>query len=170
MNDSTRCGAKPNARHTLLYRIRRILLRAAENQTESSCGRLVDGLDTGDPTGHVIAAYIAAQELRHANPTAASQRLQCFYWACAAHGVPKLERVARTIDAWSDQLLAYFTTGRSGNRPTEAVNLLIKTIKRVGFVFGDFANYRLRLLLHCGITWHTPTATRLRGRSPRMAS
>ena len=37
-----------------------------------------------------------------------------------------------------------------GAAATEAVNLLIKRIKRVGFGFRNFANYRLGLLLHCG--------------------
>ena len=57
-----------------------------------------------------------------------NDRLSVRTGACAA-GVPELERLARTIEAWSDQLLAYFTTGRASNGPTEAVNLLIKTIK-----------------------------------------
>ena len=34
------------------------------------------------------------------------------------------------------------------NGPTEAMNLLIKKIKRVGHKFRNFDNYRLRLLLH----------------------
>lgn len=28
----------------------------------------------------------------------------------------------------------------------------------------NFANYRLRLLLHCGVDWQTPVTTALRGR------
>ena len=31
-------------------------------------------------------------------------------------------------------------------------------------------NYRLRLLLHCGVTWQTHRTARLRGRSPRFAA
>jgi len=45
--------------------------------------------------------------------------------------VPELHRLGRTIAAWQDQLLAYFTTAGASNGPTEAVNLLIKRIKRV---------------------------------------
>jgi transposase len=146
-----------------LYRIRRVLLRGAENLTPKAYGRLLAGLDAGDPDGEVAAAYIACQELRHlyAAPDLdrARRRLQTFYWACATPGVPELERLGRTIAAWEAQLLAYFTTGGVSNGPTEAVNLLVKRIKRVGFGFRNFANYRLRLLLHCGVTWHThPTA------------
>lgn len=157
-----------------LYRIRRVLLRGAENHTASSYRRMLAGLDAGDPNGEVAAAYIASQELRHlyAAPdlAEAKRRLQTFYWACARPGIPELERLGRTISAWQGELLAYFSPGRVSNGPTEAVNLLIKRIKRVGFGFRNFANYRLRLLLHCGITWHAHTTTRIRGRSPRSVT
>jgi hypothetical protein len=52
----------------------------------------------------------------------------------------------------------------------EATNLPIKKIKRVGHGFRNFDNYRLRLLLHCGVTRHTPRAARIRGRAPRFAA
>jgi transposase len=50
------------------------------------------------------------------------------------------------------------------------VNLLIKKVKRVGHGFRNFTNYRLRLLLHCGVSWPTHQTARLRSRSPRMAA
>jgi hypothetical protein len=50
---------------------------------------------------------------------------------CADAGVPELERLARTIDSWRHELLAYFDTDRISNGPTGAINLLIKKIKRV---------------------------------------
>ena len=68
------------------------------------------------------------------------------------------------------ELLAYFTTGGASNGPTEGLNLLIKKIKRVGHGFRNFGNYRLRLLLHCGVTWHTPRTTPIRGRLPRLVA
>jgi len=69
-----------------------------------------------------------------------------------------------------DTLLAHSTTGRASNGPTGAMNLLITRIKRVEFEFRNFANYRLRLLLHCGVTSNTHRTTRIRGWSPRMVS
>jgi hypothetical protein len=51
---------------------------------------------------------------------------------------------------------------------TEAINLLIRKVKRVGHGFRDFANYRLRLVLHCGVRWQTHRTASLRGRSPRF--
>jgi transposase len=66
--------------------------------------------------------------------------------------------------------LAYFTNAGISNGPTEAINLLIRKIKRVGHGFRNFNNYRLRLLLHCGVVWDTIHATPIRGRLPRSAA
>jgi transposase len=83
--------------------------------------------------------------------------------------IPELTRLARTIDSGRAELLAYFDTGGVSNGPTEATNLLIKKIKR-GHGFRNFDNYRLRLLLHCGVDWHTIHATPIRGRLPRLVA
>jgi hypothetical protein len=56
------------------------------------------------------------------------------------------------------------------NGPIEAVNLLVKKVKPVGHGFRNFDNYRLRLLLHCGVRWQTHRTARLRGRSLRLVA
>jgi hypothetical protein len=89
---------------------------------------------------------------------------------CIDSHVPELRRLARTLTTWREEFLAYFRTGRISNGPTEAANLLIKQILRVGHGFRNYDNYRLRLLLHCGITWQHHTPTPLRGRLPRLAA
>ncbi len=43
-------------------------------------------------------------------------------------------------------------------------------IKRVGHGFRNFENYRLRLLLHCGVKWHAPVPASMRGRQPSLAA
>jgi len=117
-----------------LYRIRRVLLRGAEHLTDKGYARLLAGLAAGDPDEHLARAWIAAQELRHVygagDPDQA--RLAVFHQACQVHGIPELTRLSRTIHAWQDQLLAYFTTGRVSNGPTEAVNLLINASSASG--------------------------------------
>ena len=85
--------------------------------------------------------------------TRAEQALYCWLTSCADSGIPELVRLATTIDSWRSELLAYFTTGGISTGPTEAINLLIKKIKRVGHGFRNFDNYRLRLLLHCDLDW-----------------
>jgi transposase len=151
-----------------LYGIRRVLRRGHDHHTDTSWTRLLHGLDLGDPNGEVAAAWIAAQELRLLyrlrDPQRATQAFTRWLSFCADSEVPELHRLARTLDSWREELLARFTVGRVSNGPTEAINLLIKKIKRIGHGFRNFTNYRLRLLLHCGTAWDAPGTTMLRGR------
>jgi transposase len=163
-------GRKPDP----LYRIRRLLLTAAEQLTSRGRVRLRAGLAVGDPTGEVAVAWqgkellravYAAGDLAHARAA-----LGRFYRWSDGVGVAELSRLARTVRAWEAEILAWHATGGCSNGPTEAVNLLIKKVKRVGHGFRNFANYRLRLLLHCGVRWQTHRTARLRGRSPRLVA
>ncbi len=71
---------------------------------------------------------------------------------------------------WRGELLAYFDTGGASNGPTEAVNLLIEKHRRDAHGFRNFDNYRLRLLLACGVDWHTEQTARIRTRRPSMVA
>jgi len=157
-----------------LYGIRRVLRRGAEHLTDNGWARLLAGIEAGDDRGQVAAAWVAAQELRAIyacrDRDQAAARLYDWTVMCIDSQIPELRRLARTLTTWRTEFLAYFTTGRISNGPTEAVNLLIKKILRVGHGFRNFRNYRLRLLLHCGITWQHHTPTPLRGRLPRLAA
>jgi transposase len=101
---------------------------------------------------------------------AARVALDRFYRWAAGVQVAELSRLARTVRAWEAEILAWHTTGGCSNGPTEAINLLIKKVKRVGHGFRNFANYRLRLLLHCGVRWQTHRTANLRGRSPQLVA
>ncbi len=158
-----------------LYRIRWLLRRSANHHTQRSWTHLLAGLDAGDtPDEQLARTWIAAQDLRlifHCpDHDRAGQALYRWLTYCADSGIPELIRLAATIDSWRTELLAYFTTGGISNGPTEAINLLIKKIKRVGHGFRNFDNYRLRLLLHCGVDWDTIRATPIRGRLPRSVA
>jgi transposase len=160
-------------KHDPLYRIRRTLLVAHERLSDPQQERVVRLLLTGDPHGEVAAAYLAKELLREVyaarRPSWARSRLRKFYAHCERSNVVECRRLAKTIRAWEAEVLAFHTTGRS-NGPTEGINLLIKKIKRVGHGFRNFTNYRLRLLLHCGVKWQTPRTARVRGRQPRFAA
>jgi transposase len=157
-----------------LYRIRKLLLTAAEQLTSRGRVRLRAGLAAGDPGGEVVAAWQGKELLRavYAASDLARARaaLERFYrWADGVN-VAELSRLARTVRAWEVEILAFHSTKGCSNGPTEAVNLLIKKVKRVGHGFRNFTNYRLRLLLHCGIRWQTHRTARLRGRHPRLVA
>lgn len=157
-----------------LYGIRRLLLVAGENLDQRGWDRLQRGLDDGDRWGEVGAALLAKELLREVfsalDVAHARRRLIVFFQWCAEADVPELVRLAHTIDRWTDELLAFHTTGGASNGPAEAVNLLIENARRVGYGFRNFENYRLRLLLACGIKWQTPPVARIRGRQPRSAA
>lgn len=68
-------------------------------------------------------------------------------------------------------MLGYFDTAKVSNGPPEAINLLIKKIKRGDHGFRNFDNYyRLRLVLYCGVDWDTVRATPIRDRLPRSVA
>jgi transposase len=156
-----------------LYRIRRTLLVAHDRLNDHQRERIVRLLQAGDPDGEVASAYLAKELLREVYATrrlaTARRRLARFYAHCNTSHVRECRRLAKTIRAWEAEVLAFHTTGRS-NGVTEGINLLIKKIKRVGHGFRNFNNYRLRLLLHCGVQWQTPRTARVRGRQPRFAA
>jgi transposase len=157
-----------------LDRIRKLLLVAAEQLTSRGRVRLRAGLAAGDPTGEVVAAWQGKELLRAvyaANDQAGARAaLERFYRWSDGVQVPELARLARTVRAWEAEILAFHSTKGCSNGPTEAMNLLIKKVKRVGHGFRNFTNYRLRLLLHCGVTWQTHRTARLRSRSPRFVA
>jgi transposase len=158
-----------------LYKIRRLALVGAERLNSSGWTKLITGIEAGDPTGHLAAAWIAKEELRRVykapGPAAARAALLRFYLHCATHDqVPEILTLANTIGAWEPQILAYHDTDRASNGTTEAVNLLIEKVRRIGHGFRSFHNYRLRLLLACGIRWETPRVARIRGRQPRSVA
>jgi transposase len=154
-----------------LYRIRKLLLTAQEQLTQRGRVRLRAGLAAGDSGGEVVAAWQGKELLRAVyravGPAAARDALDRFYhWADGVQ-VPELSRLAGTVRVWEAEILAFHATNGCSNGPTEAVNLLIKKVKRVGHGFRNFTNYRLRLLLHCGVAWQTHRTANLRARSLR---
>jgi transposase len=163
-------GRKPDP----LYRIRKLLLTAAEQLTSRGRAWLRAGLAAGDPGGEVVAAWQGKELLRavYAASDLADARaaLERFYRWADGVGVAELSRLAGTVRAWEAEILAFHATDGCSNGPTEAVNLLVKKVKRVGHGFPAFTNYRRRLLLHCGVRWQTPRTASLRGRSRRLVA
>jgi transposase len=60
---------------------------------------------------------------------------------------PQVTRLARTIEAWWPQILAFIDIGIT-NATTEATNRMIKDAARIAFGFRNLENQRRRVL-HC---------------------
>ena len=137
-----------------LYRARELLALASERLDDRGQQRLRGLLAAGDPNREIHDAWIAKECLRDTytlgdEPDLAAQWLDSLVDDLADSRVPELRGMARTLKRWRQQILAWHTTGAS-NGPAEAVNMLIKKIKRVGHGFRKFSNYRLRVLLYTG--------------------
>lgn len=144
--------------------------------------QLENALVRGDRSGQLTEAWIIAQELqllyRRSHDLAEARHRLWPIWTAAP--APK----SRNCSGWP----AHWTPGDPScsrhsprpasavsNGPTEAVNALIKKVKKVGHGFRNLDNYRLRLLLAAGVDWRTPQwqaspATGIRGHSPRFVA
>jgi transposase len=137
-----------------LYRARRVLLRGEERLDEKAAARLSSLLELGDPDGEVAIAYRIKERLRDFYGTYGPEEARAMLEELQRHCVkrampPEIQRLGRTIHQWFDKI-ANFHIARVSNGPTESLNNLIKRIKRIGFGFRNFKNYRIRALLYAG--------------------
>jgi transposase len=137
-----------------LYRARRVLLMAEEKLDTDATERLWSLLELGDPNAEVAIAYRVKERMRDfyraRDLIEARQILAELQRHCVKRAMPpEIRRLGRTIGKWFDKICNYHIA-RVSNGPTEALNNLIKRIKRIGFGFRNFENYRIRALLYAG--------------------
>ena len=137
-----------------LYRIRRLLTAASERISDRGQTRLRGLLEAGDPHGEVRTAWHAKETVRGIydidSPALALRYTLQFADDLQDQSCPsEINRLGRTIARWCAQI-ANWHISKVTNGPTEALNNLIKRIKRAAFGFRNFANYRFRALLYAG--------------------
>jgi transposase len=137
-----------------LYRARRVLLVGQERLTDKAGQRLASLLALGDPNAEVAIAYRVKERLREfyraTTLPAGRGMLEELIEHCRRQTMPpELQKLGRTLHQWFDKICNYHLA-RISNGPTEALNNLIKRIKRIGFGFRNFDNYRIRALLYAG--------------------
>lgn len=143
-----------------LYRIRKVLLAGEEKLDEVAQQRLTTLLELGDPAGEVALAYRVKERLREfyrsPNIETATTMLDELIEHCTRTAMPpEIRRLAKTLKRWHTKIVNYHHA-KISNGPTEALNNLIKRIKRIGFGFTNFENYRIRALLYAGKpNWRT---------------
>jgi transposase len=125
-----------------------------EKLSEEAAQRLASLLSLGDPGAEVAIAYRVKERLRDfyrcRDPRDAEAMLLELRDHCTKKAMPpEIRRLGRTIRDWFAKIVN-FHIARVSNGPTEALNNLIKRIKRIGFGFRNFENYRIRALLYAG--------------------
>jgi transposase len=114
----------------------------------------LDLLADGDPNLEVFAGWAAKELVRRIyqqpDATAATDWIDQITRDFAERWMPpEVRRLGRTLRAWKSQIVAWHDA-RVSNGPTEAINNLIKRVKRVAFGFRRFDHYRIRALLYAG--------------------
>jgi len=143
-----------------LYRIRRVLLTGEEKLKPDATDRLNSLLELGDPAGEVAIAYRVKERLREFYRSPDIQTAETMLAELIEHSErpsmpPEIRRLAKTLKKWFPKIVNYHHA-KVSNGPTEALNNLIKRIKRIGFGFTNFENYRIRALLYAGKpNWRT---------------
>ena len=135
---------------------RRRLLRGRERLRPAQFSKMWNALIDGDPSGQILSAWIAKEELRAllatartgGNPSDVAHRLFRFNTWCADSDIPELERLAGTIEAWWPEVLGFLQTNAT-NAATEATNRTVKTVARTAHGFRNLDNQRLRVRFAC---------------------
>jgi transposase len=135
---------------------RRRLLTGRERLRPAAMSKMWAELLAHDPTGQILAAWIAKEELRsllacareHAPRWVIRRRLHDFYAWCADTNVPEVHTLAGTIEAWWPETLLFLKTGLTNAR-TEGLNRVVKDVGRRACGFRNRLNHRHRVRLIC---------------------
>ena len=129
---------------------RRRLLRGAERLTPKAFETMITDLSGNDPSGQIMIAWVAKEELRALLATAKTggqrhdiaHHLDRFYAWCAGPGadIAEVQRLAGTVQAWWPQILAFLHTDIT-NAATEGTNHLIKDAARCAYGFRNLATH-----------------------------
>ena len=137
-----------------LYGIRTIIRCDPARLTERQWKRFDDALAADPRHEELYIAWKIAHALRKAYHCkdlpagrASAENLLASLPSCP---IPEIARLGRTLRKWKDAFLAYWTTDRSNNGGTEAINGLIELHRRIARGYRNRDNYRLRMLLIAG--------------------
>lgn len=137
-----------------LYRCRKLMLMAEERVDIGGQTKLQGLLRAGDPHGEVAYAWHAKEAVRFfydiPNPAHAERYLSELAADLQDDAFPpEVRSLGRTLTRWFSQIVNWHRA-RASNGPIEAINNLIKRVKRVAFGFRRFDHYRIRALLYAG--------------------
>ncbi len=118
-----------------LYRARRLLTKADGRLDDRGRSKLLGLLSAGDPSGEVKAMWHAKQVVRsiydHRDPVLALEFVTRLGRDLQDEDdPPEAHLLGRTLLRWRHQICAWHPSGVS-NGPTEAINNLVKGVKRV---------------------------------------
>ena len=137
-----------------LYRSRRLLTMAKQRLSGDAEDKMVGLLKASDPKGEVAVTWHAKEAVRelyaHADEATAAAWIDQLIIDMADKSQPiDVRSLGRTLKNWRNEIIAWHRSHAS-NGPTEAVNNLVKRVKRAAFGFRSFKSFRIRSLLYAG--------------------
>jgi transposase len=144
---------------------RRRLLTGQQRLRPKAFETMWNSLIDSDPSGQILAAWIAKEELRtllalartDAPRDVIAAQLFVFYDWCASTTIDELHTLAGTVETWWPEIAAFIDTGIT-NAKTEGLNRLVKQVKRAGCGFRNVDNQHRRVRFHCTRTARAATA------------
>jgi transposase len=144
---------------------RRRLLCARERLSDKGFTTMWNSLIDSDPSGQILTAWIAKEELRALFALAGTGahrdevrcRLGVFYQWCTDADLDELHTLAGTIETWWPAIETFLATGIT-NAKTEGINRLVKQTKRSACGFRNPANGHRRIRLNCTRTHRAAAA------------
>src|SRR5665647_2047715 len=105
--------------------VAQVVRAGAHHLSDRQWDRLVDGLGRGDPDSEVLVAWQCYQQVRsaYATPDLAAgkkiaEKILATFSSCP---ITEIARLGKTLRQWKNTYLGYFTTERSNNGGTEAI-------------------------------------------------
>ena len=125
-----------------LWRVRELLVMASERVTSKERTRIRGLLDAGDPYGEVRDAWHAKENVRNiyatADPGTGERWVEQLSEDIQSPAMPQeINKLGLTLQRWHSEITNWHVA-QVTNGPTEAVNNLIKRVKRVAFGFTNF--------------------------------
>ena len=137
-----------------LYQIRNLLRASHHNLTPRQQEQLRTAFTTDEAHISMEVDYHCAQKVRdvfhQATPTQGRRLAASLFESLPTCPIPEITRLGRTLHKPKDTFLAYFDTGGTSNRPTEAINGIIELGRQSARGYHNPTNYQLRLLLIAG--------------------
>jgi len=135
---------------------RRRLLTGRERLSDKRFAAMWNACLDADPSGQILTAWIAKEELRALLATARrgghrhdiSHRLWRFYSWCADANIPEITRLADTVEDWWPETETFCRTGITNAR-TEGTNRLMKDVARRACGFRNPDNQQRRVRYFC---------------------
>ncbi len=128
-----------------LYGIQRSLRAGQENLTDRQADRVSSAVRADPAHEEVYLAWQCAQDLRAAYRATdldegrrLAEKVLATFHTCP---VPEIARLGRTLRRWKNAFLAYFTTHRTNNGGTEAINGIIELHRRLARGYRNRENY-----------------------------